>query len=81
MSSYEICVTALAVTFTLLWVFEKTINKMLQKFIDENHKNHMEFLEKLERQLKVLQSAYPLKGIKGTNDETKETSKDDLSKD
>ena len=38
----------------------------------------MEFLEKLERQLKVLQSAYSLKG---TNDETKETFKDDLSKD
>ena len=35
----------------------------------------MEFLEKLERQLKVLQT------LKGTNDETKETSKDDLSKD
>ena len=35
----------------------------------------MEFLEKLERQLKVLQT------LKGTKDETKETSKDDLSKD
>ena len=75
MNSYEICVTALAVTFALLWVFEKVINKTLQKFIDENHKNHMEFLDKLERQLKVLQT------LKGTNDETKETSKDDLSKD
>lgn len=51
---------------------------MLQKFIEENYKSHMEFLDKLERQLKVLQSAYPLKG---TNDETKETSKDDLSRD
>lgn len=78
MNSYEICVTALAVTFILLWVFEKSNNKMLQKFIDENYKNHTEFLKKLERQLKILQSAYPLKG---TNDETKETSKDDLSKD
>ena len=75
MNSYEICVTALAVTFALLWVFEKVINKTLQKFIDENHKNHIEFLDKLERQLKVLQT------LKGTNDETKETSKDDLSKD
>ena len=75
MNSYETCVTALAVTFALLWVFEKVINKTLQKFIDENHKNHMEFLDKLERQLKVLQT------LKGTNDETKETSKDDLSKD
>ena len=75
MNSYEICVTALAGTFTLLWVFEKVINKTLQKFIDENHKNHMEFLDKLERQLKVLQT------LKGTNDETKETSKDDLPKD
>ena len=75
MNSYEICVTALAVTFALLWVFEKVINKTLQKFIDENHKNHMKFLDKLERQLKVLQT------LKGTNDETKETSKDDLSKD
>ena len=75
MNSYEICVTALAVTFALLWVFEKVINKMLQKFIDENHKNHIEFLDKLERQLKTLQT------LKGTNDETKETSKDDLSKD
>ena len=74
MNSYEICVTALAVTFALLWVFEKVINKTLQKFIDENHKNHIEFLDKLERQLKVLQT------LKGTNDETKETSKDDLSK-
>ena len=78
MNSYEICVTALAVTFILLWVFEKSNNKMLQKFIDENYKNHTEFLDKLERQLKVLQSAYPLKG---TKDETKETSKDDLSRD
>lgn len=51
---------------------------MLQKFIDENYKNHIEFLDKLEKQLKVLQSAYPLKG---TKDETKETSKDDLSRD
>ena len=75
MNSYEICVTALAVTFALLWVFEKVINKTLQKFIDENHKNHMEFLDKLEGQFKVLQT------LKGTNDETKETSKDDLSKD
>ena len=75
MNSYEFCVTALAVTFVLLWVFEKVINKTLQKFIDENHKNHIEFLDKLERQLKVLQT------LKGTNDETKETSKDDLSKD
>ena len=74
MNSYEFCVTALAVTFTLLWVFEKVINKTLQKFIDENHKNHIEFLDKLERQLKVLQT------LKGTKDETKETSKDDLSK-
>ena len=74
MNSYEICVTALTVTFALLWVFEKVINKTLQKFIDENHKNHIEFLDKLERQLKVLQT------LKGTNDETKETSKDDLSK-
>ena len=78
MNSYEICVTALAVTFILLWVFEKSNNKMLQKFIDENYKNHIEFLDKLERQLKVLQT---LKDIKGTNDETKETSKDDLSRD
>lgn len=78
MNSYEICVTALAVTFILLWVFEKSNNKMLQKFIDENYKNHTEFLDKLEGQLKVLQSAYPLKG---TKDETKETSKDDLSRD
>ena len=75
MNSYEFCVTALAVTFALLWVFERVINKTLQKFIDENHKNHIEFLDKLERQLKVLQT------LKGTNDETKETSKDDLSKD
>ena len=78
MNSYEICVTALAVTFIILWAFEKSNNKMLWKFIDENYKNHMEFLDKLERQLKVLQSAYPLKG---TKDETKETSKDDLSRD
>ena len=78
MNSYEICITALAVTFTLLWIFEKSINKMLQKFIDENYKNHTEFLDKLEKQLKVLQT---LKDIKGTKDETKETSKDDLSKD
>ena len=78
MNLYEFCVTALAVTFILLWVFEKSNNKMLQNFIDENYKNHMEFLDKLERQLKVLQSAYPLKG---TKDETKETSKDDLSRD
>lgn len=78
MNLYEFCVTALAVTFILLWVFEKSNNKMLQKFIDENYKNHTEFLDKLERQLKVLQSAYSLKGA---NDETKETSKDDLSKD
>ena len=61
MNLYEFCVTALAVTFILLWVFEKSNNKMLQEFIDENYKNHMEFLDKLERQLKVLQSAYPLK--------------------
>lgn len=78
MNSYEICVTALAVTFILLWVFEKSINKTLWKFLDENYKNHTEFLDKLERQLKVLQSAYSLKG---TKDETKETSKDDLSRD
>ena len=78
MNLYEFCVTALAVTFILLWVFEKSNNKMLQKFIDENYKSHTEFLDKLERQLKVLQSAYPLKG---TKDETKETSKDDLSRD
>lgn len=78
MNSYEICVTALAVTFILLWVFEKSNNKMLQKFIDENYKNHTEFLDKLEGQLKVLQT---LKDIKGTKDETKETSKDDLSRD
>ena len=78
MNLYEFCVTALAVTFILLWAFEKSNNKMLQKFIDENYKNHTEFLDKLERQLKVLQSAYPLKG---TKDETKETSKDDLSRD
>ena len=68
MNLYEICVTALAVTFILLWVFEKSNNKMLQKFIDENYKSHMEFLDKLERQLKVLQT------LKGTKDETKETS-------
>ena len=78
MNSYEICVTALAVTFILLWAFEKSNNKMLWKLIDENYKNHTEFLDKLERQLKVLQNAYPLKG---TKDETKETSKDDLSRD
>ena len=78
MNSYEICVTALAVTFILLWVFEKSNNKMLQKFIDENYKSHIEFLDKLKKQLKVLQT---LKDIKGTNDETKETSKNDLSKD
>lgn len=78
MNSYEICVTALAVTFILLWVFEKSNNKMLQKLIDENYKNHIEFLYKLEKQLKVLQT---LKDIKGTNDEIKETSKDDLPKD
>ena len=78
MNSYEICVTALVVTFILLWVFEKSNNKTLQKFIDENYKSHMEFLDKLEIQLKVLQT---LKDIKGTKDETKETSKDDLSKD
>lgn len=78
MNSYEICVTALAFTFILLWVFEKSNNKILQKFLDENYKNHMEFLDKLEKQLKVLQSAYLLKG---TKDETKETSKDDLSRD
>ena len=75
MNLYEFCVTALAVTFILLWVFEKSNNKMLQKFIDENHKSHIEFLDKLERQLKVLQT------LKGTKDETKETSKDDLSRD
>ena len=75
MNLYEFCVTALAVTFILLWVFEKSNNKMLQKFIDENYKSHMEFLDKLERQLKVLQT------LKGTKDETKETSKDDLSRD
>ena len=68
MNLYEFCVTALAVTFILLWVFEKSNNKMLQKFIDENYKSHMEFLDKLERQLKVLQT------LKGANDETKETS-------
>ena len=68
MNLYEFCVTALAVTFILLWVFEKSNNKMLQKFIDENYKNHMEFLDKLEKQLKVLQT------LKGTKDETKETS-------
>ena len=68
MNLYEFCVTALAVTFILLWVFEKSNNKMLQKFIDENYKSHMEFLDKLERQLKVLQT------LKGTKDETKETS-------
>lgn len=78
MNSYEICVTALAFIFILLWVFEKSNNKILQKFLDENYKNHMEFLDKLEKQLKVLQSAYLLKG---TKDETKETSKDDLSRD
>ena len=78
MNLYEFCVTALAVTFILLWVFEKSNNKTLWKLIDENYKNHMEFLDKLERQLKVLQSAYSLKGAK---DETKETSKDDLSRD
>lgn len=78
MNLYEICVTALAFTFILLWVFEKSNNKILQKFLDENYKNHMEFLDKLEKQLKVLQSAYLLKG---TKDETKETSKDDLSRD
>ena len=61
MNLYEFCVTALAVTFILLWVFEKSNNKMLWKFIDENYKNHMEFLDKLEKQLKVLQSAYSLK--------------------
>ena len=71
MNLYEFCVTALAVTFILLWVFEKSNNKTLWKLIDENYKNHTEFLDKLERQLKVLQSAYPLKG---TKDETKETS-------
>ena len=60
MNLYEFCVTALAVTFILLWVFEKSNNKMLQKFIDENHKSHIEFLDKLERQLKALQT---LKGI------------------
>ena len=75
MNLYEFCVTALAVTFILLWVFEKSNNKTLQKFIDENYKNHMGFLDKLEKQLKALQT------LKGTNDETKETSKDDLSKD
>lgn len=68
MNLYEFCVTTLAVTFILLWVFEKSNNKMLQKFIDENYKSHMEFLDKLERQLKVLQT------LKGTKDETKETS-------
>ena len=68
MNLYEFCVTALAVTFILLWVFEKSNNKMLWKFIDENYKNHMEFLDKLEKQLKVLQT------LKGTKDETKETS-------
>ena len=68
MNLYEFCVTALAVTFILLWVFEKSNNKMLQKFIDENYKSHTEFLDKLERQLKVLQT------LKGTKDETKETS-------
>ena len=68
MNLYEFCVTALAVTFILLWVFEKSNNKMLQKFIDENYKSHMEFLDKLERQLKVLQT------LKGTKDETNETS-------
>ena len=61
MNLYEFCVTALAVTFILLWVFEKSNNKILWKLLDENHKSHMEFLDKLERQLKVLQSAYPLK--------------------
>ena len=78
MNLYEFCVTALAVTFILLWVFEKSNNKTLWKLIDENYKSHTEFLDKLERQLKVLQSAYSLKG---TKDETKETSKDDLSGD
>ena len=68
MNLYEFCVTALAVTFILLWVFEKSNNKTLWKLIDENYKNHMEFLDKLERQLKVLQT------LKGTKDETKETS-------
>ena len=68
MNLYEFCVTALAVTFILLWVFEKSNNKMLQNFIDENYKSHMEFLDKLEKQLKVLQT------LKGTKDETKETS-------
>lgn len=68
MNLYEFCVTTLAVTFILLWAFEKSNNKMLQKFIDENYKSHMEFLDKLERQLKVLQT------LKGTKDETKETS-------
>ena len=66
MNLYEFCVTALAVTFILLWVFEKSNNKMLQNFIDENYKNHTEFLDKLERQLKVLQT------LKGTKDEDKE---------
>ena len=75
MNLYEFCVTALAVTFILLWVFEKSNNKTLWKLIDENYKSHMEFLDKLERQLKVLQT------LKGTKDETKETSKDDLSRD
>lgn len=68
MNLYEFCVTTLAVTFILLWAFEKSNNKMLQKFIDENYKSHMAFLDKLERQLKVLQT------LKGTKDETKETS-------
>ena len=31
MNSYEFCVTALAVTFALLWVFEKVINKNATK--------------------------------------------------